>query len=69
MKKTIQEILEQELQRLKALSDSVGLELSDFKKLESLVKVHREFVGDSAPPSPDDPSQLSVEQLLSDIKS
>jgi len=70
VKDTISSILETELGRLKQLSDSSGLELADFRKLEALVKIHRDFLGESQPKdkNSEDPASRSVEELLKDLR-
>jgi len=69
MKAKIESILATELERLKQLSDNSGLELADFRKLEALVKIHRDFLGgpNQTDTNQNDPALASLDDLLAGV--
>lgn len=72
MRDVIQSILATEVGRLKSLSDSVGLELDDVRKLDLLIKAHRAFQGDSSNRDTEElesPATVSVSELLDGLES
>lgn len=66
MRDRVQSILDRELSALNAKSESEGLELDDFRKLDLLIKAYRSFAADADIPAI--PASLPTDDLLSDLQ-
>jgi hypothetical protein len=59
MKNKVQEILQRELSKLDTLSQTTGLDLNDFKRLDLLIKAYQTFAGQVDNKNPTSSSLLS----------